>query len=108
MDIQNNSITLDEDIKIHSVILKPNCYDWGDITKFRKTKAVQVTAFTLPKDKKLTGGDNSYVPQSKEIKFHLKIGLYFSQSASSNPKLFNHLFILIMQSSTTFFMPVML
>lgn len=78
MDIQNNSITLDEDIKIHSVILKPNCYDWGDITKFRKTKAVQVTAFTLPKDKKLTGGDNSYVPQSKEIKFRSEVSTWAS------------------------------
>ena len=78
MDIQNNSITLDEDVKIHSVILKPNCYDWGDITKFRKTKAVQVTAFTLPKDKKLTGGDNSYVPQSKEIKFRSEVSTWAS------------------------------
>lgn len=78
MDIQNNSITLDEDIKIHSVILKPNCYDWGDITKFRKTKAVQVTAFTLPKDKKLTGGDNSYVSQSKEIKFRSEVSTWAS------------------------------
>lgn len=78
MDIQNNSITLDKDVKIQSVILKPNCYDWGDITKFRKTKAVQVTAFTLPKDKKLTGGDNSYVPQSKEIKFHSEVSTWAS------------------------------
>lgn len=78
MDIQNNSITLDEDVKIHSVILKPNCYDWGDITKFRKTKAVQVTAFTLPKDKKLVGGDNSYVPQKEEIKFRSDVSTWAS------------------------------
>ena len=78
MDIQNNSITADEDMKIHSVILKPNCYDWGDITKFRKTKAVQVTAFTLPKDKKLVGGDNSYVPQKEEIKFRSDVSTWAS------------------------------